>query len=241
MKILKISTEMSNHHAMTFALLNQQNPGCDNVINRQMAPAETGLEQGTGPMTSSLVARLPDCTTSGWETAPPPVTCIHSRMRANVLRIRTEVQSVRTCKSWCSCLCHASRRACLFYALQNVIGTLFVGYTGLPVLTPPCNEKTCRRSSIPSFHLAYFFPAWLLFRISKIHAAFDLMKGPQVSLSFPRVVPQYSPLWRFATTGDIPSIQRIFSLREASPLDVTVIGHTALHVSRFRHLTYCPE
>lgn len=66
-----------------------------------------------------------------------------------------------------------------------------------------------------------------------ISATFDSIRGPQLHVRLPRVVECHSPLWQYAQRGDIGSMQKLFSSREASPFDVNPRGESALHVSDF--------
>lgn len=48
--------------------------------------------------------------------------------------------------------------------LQRLVGTLFVGYTGSPLLTEQCSETSCLQRTTPSVSVTYYFPQWLLQR-----------------------------------------------------------------------------
>jgi hypothetical protein len=58
------------------------------------------------------------------------------------------------------------------------------------------------------------------------------MRGPGVSLSMPRVIPDNAPVLTFAVQGNLDGIKSLFSKGVASPYDVALSnGRTALHVS----------
>jgi hypothetical protein len=58
------------------------------------------------------------------------------------------------------------------------------------------------------------------------------MKGPNISLSVPRVIPDDGPILSFAVQGNLDGIKSLFSQGIASPYDVGFNnGRTALHVS----------
>ena len=144
--------------------------------------------------------------------------------------IKTAIRSDGSCKSWCSCCCHAQQSVRSSRALRNLIGLLFVGYSGVPILTPPCNEKTCHKRASPLVHVSYYFPTWFLSRIVNVTAAFNTFNGLQLNLNVPRMVGWAHPLWRFAPCNDVASIQTLFSKDLASPFDVNAYGQSALHV-----------
>jgi hypothetical protein len=63
-------------------------------------------------------------------------------------------------------------------------------------------------------------------------ASLTSMKGPQITLSMPRVVNGSADIFAFAVQGDIDGIKSLFSQGVASPYDVACTnGRTALHVS----------
>jgi ankyrin repeat protein len=74
------------------------------------------------------------------------------------------------CDDECRCCCH-SRRSWntpkywgTSRVLQSVIGSLFLGYTGLPVLSTQCDSEICRTNRTTSIHVRYMFPTWLFYR-----------------------------------------------------------------------------
>jgi hypothetical protein len=106
-----------------------------------------------------------------------------------------------------------------------------MGYSGLPVRNRACNERNCRKQSIPTVKVTYHFPHWLLARMIHFVLTLSYMKGPGVSLSMPRVIPDNAPVLTFAVQGNLDGIRSLFSKGIASPYDVALSnGRTALHV-----------
>lgn len=62
------------------------------------------------------------------------------------------------CDSRCRCRCHKQTRVQTPQSLQSVLGTLLIGYTSLPVVTPQCNNESCKRPSEGFLQINYFFP-----------------------------------------------------------------------------------
>lgn len=148
----------------------------------------------------------------------------------NTVCIRTEMRPYGSCKIWCSCCCHAQHSVRFPRVLKNMMGSLFIGYSGLPILTAPCSEKTCSKRSSPSMHVSYYFPTWFLSRVLNFNASFNAFKGPQLNLHVPRLVGWSHPLWRLAHADQVISIQKLFDENLASPFDVNAYGQSALHV-----------
>ena len=118
-------------------------------------------------------------------------------------------------------------------AATAVFGLLFVGYSGLPILSPACTEKSCRWPSTnkSSIGITYYFPVWFVARILSVSLSFTLLSGPEMSLRMPRVVQRDSAIWDFAETGNTEGMQMMFAEGMASPYDVGGYGQSALHVS----------
>lgn len=139
------------------------------------------------------------------------------------------------CKTWCSCACHSQGKLRTPQRLRGVLGSLFVGYSGMPGLTPACDDRTCRRRASLAMDLVYYFPVWFLSRAFALNFSLTTFGGPELMVRMPRMVSWGTPLWRLARDGDLPNVQILFSKGVASPYDVNAYGQSALHVS-FRGL-----
>lgn len=136
----------------------------------------------------------------------------------------------RNCKPWCSCVCHKQRALRNPEWLRKVVGGLFIGYTGLPVLAAACNESTCQQRSAPSIEITYHFPVWFLARVLSLNMTLSTFGGPELNLRMPRMVSWATPLWRISFAGDRKGLREIFAKRKGSPFDVNAYGQSALHV-----------
>ena len=135
------------------------------------------------------------------------------------------------CERWCSCACHVNSTFRYPEWMRSSFGGLFVGYTGIPVFTPPCSEASCKQRSTPFIEVTYCFPGWFVSRVWSLNFRISAIGGPELNLRMPRMVNWSTPLWKASVVGDISTIQRLFASGKASPLDVNVYGQTALHVS----------
>ena len=145
--------------------------------------------------------------------------------------IRTTQFPRTSCTPWCSCVCHRERRLRTPRMLENFIGSLFIGYSGLPVFRPPCNEKSCHLKAQPLTYVTYFFPRWFVSRMLSFMMTITPLAGPVISLKVQRTVPGNADIFTYAKLGDVDNIRRLLENGLASPHDVhSESGITPLHV-----------
>ena len=195
----------------------------------------SSLVEGSGQSTS------PSGSTSDTET-PKQLDLTRkqdSSQNHGNIRIRATHYKTTRCEGYCSCRCHQA------YALQTpgvvkrFFGSLFVGYNGIPSLTPRCNEKNCRKQLTPTVRISYYFPGWLLNRMLQFALSGRFADDPRISLSMPQVVTDNSEVFVCAVQGNLDGMRSLFEQGAASPLDVGVgTGRTALHVSILRNSYY---
>ena len=135
------------------------------------------------------------------------------------------------CSGWCSCVCHGLTYYQSPQSFDSIFGTLLMVHSGVPFKKRPCNEPSCRMQSIPTFRLNPFFPQWMMSRVLQFVVQLSYMKGPELVLRIPRVVPDNAPALFYAVQGDIEGMKSLFSKGLASPYDVALDNsRTALHV-----------
>ncbi|KAG8529065.1 uncharacterized protein KY384_005700 [Bacidia gigantensis] len=152
--------------------------------------------------------------------------------------IRTAQFPRAACSPWCSCICHHERRFRTPQILENVIGSLFVGYSGLPKLTEPCDEHGCRLRAQPTSSITYFFPPWFLARALSLVLSSTPLAGPIATLKFQRAISGDADVFNFAKLGEVENMKRLFEDGLASPHDVhyesgLAISHRQIHVCKF--------
>lgn len=155
--------------------------------------------------------------------------------------IRADMGNISECSRTCNCSCYVRRSLKSPRLLDGLLGTLFVGYSGSPLLTQRCDQVSCsgRKNSSTSF--IYQFPRWFLIsRMIQLKAKVTALYGPEVSLRFNRVVDGKALVFYYATTGDLSKMKELFQQGCASPNDVRFdSGWTPFHVSalgRFDHI-----
>lgn len=181
------------------------------------SPASTGDQEQ-----KSIIPRRKD-------NALPPLVKTHTH---NTVRIRASRYRRTQCEGWCSCSCHQINYFRTPQITDLALGSMFIGLSGFPVRRQRCSEKRCRKQSIPTLKVTYYFPLWLLARVVHFSLSLTYMNGPQVSLHMPRVVESNAKVFDLAVQGDLHKMKNLFRDGLASPYDVAASnGRSALHVS----------
>jgi hypothetical protein len=145
--------------------------------------------------------------------------------------IRTAQFPRVACKPWCSCICHTERSFRSPSFMEKLVGSLFIGYSGVPILRQKCNQHSCHLESQPLMYVTYYFPTWFLARMVSLMISTTPLAGPVVSLKTQRTVSGDADIFTCAKTGDINKMKYLFQNGLASPHDVSFSsGITALHV-----------
>ena len=164
---------------------------------------------------------------------PPSRTLFNSNQMTAVSAVGIRVASFpRTpCTPWCSCICHTESRYRSPRFFDQVLGTLFVGYSGSPVGRQQCNEKSCHLQSQPMSYVTYYFPQWFLSRVVTLTMTNTPLAGPVASLKVRRTIPGDAEIFTQAKSGSASDMKALFEKGLASPHDVHYdSGVTALHV-----------
>ena len=133
-----------------------------------------------------------------------------------------------TCGSFCPCTCHKKKQFKSPTFFNQVLGSLFVGYSALPYLTTPCDSHLCRRVTGSTVDVLYVFPNWFLNRI----VSMKLRKpGPDLQLKTLRVCPYNSEIFSAVTCQDTFKVRAMLVDGSASILDVNEEGESLLTVS----------
>ena len=152
--------------------------------------------------------------------------------RSEGVRVRLN-RYTSTCPVACTCICHTIIRASTPAMIDRVLGQLFIGYAGLPLLNSKCDAEGCRKYRSPWISLEYWFPlGYFWSRILCLQVAYQANLGPQVALSTLRRVPDSALSIKYAFTGNIEGLKTLFTRGLASPVDVcSTRGYSLLNVS----------
>lgn len=160
-----------------------------------------------------------------------------SAQSSGILRVMTEFYTARKCGTTvCTCRCHEVQRVSVLPWASSLIGSLFIGYSGLPlplVSRVACTEKACEKKENSLIKVAWYFPSWfpLAGKMISVIDKWTPLDGHDISIKLPRVVSSASDIFIFAQKGHIDGIQQLISQKKASVYDISAgKGRSALHV-----------
>lgn len=135
------------------------------------------------------------------------------------------------CRQYCPCICHSPSTVKTPSFIKQALGSLFMKFSGVPVLTPRCDNKACAKEKGSGVKFDYFFPSWLCARRIITQFTTSDLQAPELKIRIPRVRPNQAPVFNLARCGDTEGLRTLFEKGLASPYDIDSEGHTALHVS----------
>ena len=153
-----------------------------------------------------------------------------------VIGIRTYAPPLRqACFPSCRCMCHQPRYMKSPRFLNNILGTMFFGYSGCPSGgLQNCTDSACLAQSEFRAYVNYYFPSWLLSKAMTLILMLGTANGPCLTLTVRSIVPSDAEIFRLADFNDVTGLQRLFSRRLASPNDLLAYtGVNALIVRLF--------
>ncbi|KAL9080470.1 MAG: hypothetical protein Q9157_000784 [Trypethelium eluteriae] len=126
------------------------------------------------------------------------------------------------CRPGCPCLCHTYKKSSTPTIADRLLGQLFVGYAGLPVVSRKCNLEACQKAQTPQMNFEYWFPLGFFWsQIVRVQMGVSQSFGPQFQLKTLRRVPDSAPCVNFALEGNIIALKDLFVRGLASPQDVS--------------------
>ena len=140
-----------------------------------------------------------------------------------------------SCELDCSCTCHKTSRFRSPTFMTTIVGSLFLGYNAVPWFSRNCDSAFCRSHS-SKLAYTYAFPRWFVNRVIILKISNTRLGGPELCLRLARMRPKESGI--FSAAGDMSDevavyhVRRLLLAGEASVLDVTPDGETALQVNR---------
>ncbi|KAI0396230.1 ankyrin repeat-containing domain protein [Xylariaceae sp. FL0594] len=136
-------------------------------------------------------------------SGPPPPQLGNSTVATHHetdLSVRV-IPRTMTCRPSCTCTCHRSRRTASPSVMNRIFGQLFVGYAGLPVFSPKCDDEICQRS--------------------RMQFSYGQGLGPAMHLETLRRVPDSAQSVTFAFEGNLEGLKHLFKHGLASPRDIS--------------------
>ena len=149
------------------------------------------------------------------------------------IEVRADIKDMSQCSRGCKCSCHIRRRFNTPRLLDGFLGTLFIGYSGSPLMGQKCDRLSCHGRTSSTTSVVYKFPRWFVMsRVIQLKAKVTAMYGPEISLRFNRIVNGKALVFHYATIGDVSKMKQLFEQGRASPSDVRYdSGWTPFHVS----------
>lgn len=135
----------------------------------------------------------------------------------------------KSCSRLCSCACHYRSRYRSPLLANQILGSLFIGFSSLPFIAPRCTERSCTRRSPFSATFTYQFPSWLIARVVSLIFITTAAGDPAACLKIRHVNRDFS-IFRMASIGDVTGIQSLLKQKVAHPSATFCGGWTPLHV-----------
>lgn len=204
-KTRAIAQSLDNHNTALAARMDEQYQGLNQRLDA-LGQAVLGGHTASQASTSSLGDGEPAISNGATDDG-----------------LRILISQRAPCRSWCPCKCHAQRKAKMTMPgfAERLLGTMFVGYAGFPMLNAPCDFRGCRDPQDPAAVIEYWFPWWFVSKNMEIQFKYLPNAGPQLQLAVLRRVPDTSLSISYARQGNIDGLRYLFAQGLASPRDVS--------------------
>ena len=187
--------------------------------------------EGKDDRSSSPAAHTTELSGSSWND---DMVSISAERKSGDSHIRVEASflPLHQCDRFCLCHCHKVTNLVTPNSLGRLIGRLFIGYVGLPLLSHrTCNRITCRRGrSQTTIRIAYLFPLWFALRL----IALTITKASTTfmwTLSFPAVTQTGCSMLVLTSMGSIEKVQGLLATNAAILNAVDIMASKSpLHV-----------
>ena len=127
-------------------------------------------------------------------------------------------QYASACQTTCVCSCHRQTKALMPAFLNHVLGHLFMGTAGVPILSTKCDYHACKSTSVPRFSVEYWFPLGVFWsQVVQLQVGYNASMGPRFSLRSLRGVPDSAHCVHYAMDGNIEGLKNLFARGLASP------------------------
>ena len=137
----------------------------------------------------------------------------------------------RNYKPYCGCSCHKLKRLQSSSLLGGLIGSIFIGYVGLPTPFTKCDQKNCCLPSSTKVYVFYVFPGWFLDYACLLNVKLSLAEGPEMLIRCLHIR-QFRTTPSFQALAQLQQhhLQKLIIIRKASVLDVDEFGRSLLDV-----------
>lgn len=87
---------------------------------------------------------------------------LHSLLPPTATTVHLSKHQQTMCVPSCTCLCHQWQEVRSPKVFDKLMGSLLLGYTGVPLVTRKCTNESCKFKATYALRLRYQFPLWLL-------------------------------------------------------------------------------
>ena len=149
------------------------------------------------------------------------------------IRTRLSVHQKYACPALCECDCHKIRSFRSPPLLKNLLGLLFISYSGYPFgFLRRYSETVCQ--SQPQFRARalYYFPFWLFHRMIDATFIFSHINKPSLSLIIRGTFSAGSDIYQAILTDDDQGARYLLTKDSARPNDIHITqGDNLLYIS----------
>ena len=136
--------------------------------------------------------------------------------------------SSKPCGPFCSCVCHKIKQFRSPGLFDRLLGSFFIGYNALPLVTKPCNSSQCGRGNVSRNVVSYMFPRWFLNCIVMLQMR---PPTPEPVIRILTIRRNNSEIFKALRNRDISRIRGMIMDGNASVRDVNEEGESLLTVS----------
>ncbi|KAL8821216.1 MAG: hypothetical protein Q9191_007356 [Dirinaria sp. TL-2023a] len=217
-----LETSLVRHHesledslAMVYQRVDQRISSVEQLLKDQSMQLQADQFSQMGPFYRH---RSPSPRREPRMSGPAPPASKSEGSRA----VGVRVSQYSTCRAGCPCACHKPSKAATPGLLDRIVGQIFVGYAGLPLLGAKCDTRTCEKAQSPAVSFEYWFPmSFVWSQILQLKVAYEPNVGPQFELRSLRRVADSAQCVHFALNGNIEGLKGLFRRGLASPRDVS--------------------
>ena len=211
-------------------------PSIETKLSQAICYAQDPSLEPTAPNEAShSIETAADSASSASESNQFGTSAVATNVFPSAPPILSIVMSIaqNKCESFCKCQCHTRTTYSTPRWMKALIGSLYFGYTGTPLLSRrPCDYPLCCKSGAPSSEFTYQFPLWTVARVFRVSGRSNDLTGVGASwtIKIPRVIPSSSLVFRQIMHGSVEDLQTTFQNHLASPYDVDEDGRSLLRV-----------
>ncbi|EGX48127.1 hypothetical protein AOL_s00081g123 [Orbilia oligospora ATCC 24927] len=237
--------EISLQQSLQYLALENRN-GISQIISSQnsLHKRVDGFQQNTGnqlqlipTQTVPAIGGIPHASATIPPTSSPQITYSYNKSITNYQRdsviLPLSISSGGLCDPLCKCVCHRRRNIQSPSILSKLVGDLFIGYNGIPSISPSCTIRNCSRDRSGNMRVQYAFPKWLLTKMLSVHVR--VSQCPEVLIKTWNVrcyndLKSWENPFYMVGRADLEGLSRLFQEGKASSKDIdSNAGHSLIH------------